>query len=134
MKKLLFAVILIGLMRVTFAQTDCVDINYSETFYDDFGEFTAVDAFGDCSWFWYSSYHCAYVNSYNCETGDDDWLISPSFDLSEMVSASFSFTQACSPPEPFRDSARAFSQKPSRSAGSARRAGVQRSVKLRTAG
>lgn len=91
---LLFVVILFGSMRVTFAQTDCVDINYSETFYNDLGEFTVVDAFGNCSWFWYSSYHCAYVNSYNCDTGDDDWLISPSFDLSEMVSASFSFTQA----------------------------------------
>ena len=71
----------------------CTDINYTESFASSLGEFTAINLTGTNDWYYYANYQCAYINGYS--SGDnDDWLVSPVFDLQGMESATLSFTHA----------------------------------------
>lgn len=71
----------------------CTDINYTESFASSLGEFTAINLTGTNDWYYYANYQCAYINGYN--SGDNnDWLVSPVFDLQGMESATLSFTHA----------------------------------------
>ena len=71
----------------------CTDINYTESFASSLGEFTAINLTGTNDWYYYANYQCAYINGYS--SGDNnDWLVSPVFDLQGMESATLSFTHA----------------------------------------
>lgn len=72
----------------------CQNLAYNESFATDLGEFTAYDNGGTASWYVNTTYACAVINGYNNGT-NEDWLVSPAFDLSNMQSASIAFTHAC---------------------------------------
>lgn len=74
--------------------TTCQNLAYNESFATDLGEFTAYDNGGNASWSIDAKYACAVINGYNKGT-NEDWLVSPAFDLSNMQSASIAFTHAC---------------------------------------
>ena len=87
-------VLLIGLNLYT-PKTDfvCTNIDYSESFATDIGNFKSDDQLGSAYWYNLSSYDCFSVNGYK-KGAQDDWLISPTFDLREKTSAVFSFAHA----------------------------------------
>ena len=74
--------------------TTCQNLAYNESFATDLGEFTAYDNGGNASWSIDATYACAVINGYNKGT-NEDWLVSPAFDLSNMQSASIAFSHAC---------------------------------------
>ncbi len=73
--------------------TECENISYSESFSTSLGEFTVVNNLGTNDWYFYSNYGCAYVNGYS-SGANDDWLISPAFDLTHKETATIAFTHA----------------------------------------
>ncbi len=70
--------------------TPCEDIDYSETFYSSLGKFTSVNVSGTNDWYCDANYHHAKMNG-TASDDNEDWLISPSFDLSGYSSATLSF-------------------------------------------
>src|SRR5574344_706505 len=83
--------IIIGVTLSSEIDTSCTDIDYSETFSSSMGNFQTSNVLGSGTWFWYSNYECAYMNGYG-SGANDDWLISPSFDLERKDSAVLQFT------------------------------------------
>ncbi|MBP6284629.1 MAG: choice-of-anchor J domain-containing protein [Paludibacteraceae bacterium] len=73
----------------------CESINFSETFANNLGEFTDYDVTGLQSWQWRDNYG-AYGSGYSAGTNyeNEDWLVSPVFDLSNSESATLSFDHA----------------------------------------
>lgn len=74
---------------------DCEDTAYSQTFGSGLGDFTPYSVTGDQTWYWRSLYGACvsgYLSGVNNE--NEDWLISPAFDLSGMQSATLSFEHA----------------------------------------
>lgn len=74
---------------------DCENIAYSQTFGSSLGDFTPYSVAGDQTWYWRSIYGACvsgYLSGVNNE--NEDWLISPAFNLSGMQSASLSFDHA----------------------------------------
>ena len=72
------------------SSSECKNVNYSESFYSEFGQFQRVNVKGDQSWT-IDSYHYAQMTGYS--TGEnEDWLISPSFDFEGKGSATVQFT------------------------------------------
>lgn len=70
--------------------TPCEDIDYSETFYSSLGKFTSVNVSGKNDWYCDASYHYAKMNG-TASDDNEDWLISPAFDLSGHSNATLSF-------------------------------------------
>jgi hypothetical protein len=65
---------------------------YSETFESDLGDFTAVSVSGDQAWAYNTSKYAmmtGYVSSAN--NANEDWLISPEINLTDVASANVSF-------------------------------------------
>ena len=74
------------------AEFHCEDIAFSESFSTDFGQFTTVNTAGTKEWVINTSYSCANINAY--QNGiNDDWLISPMFDLRQKNGATLTFDQ-----------------------------------------
>lgn len=70
---------------------ECETIVYSETFTESLGAFTAFNLLGKNDWFVNRDTHYAVVNGYS--SGDnDDWLVSPAFDLRQKANATIQFT------------------------------------------
>ena len=76
------------------AAPTCQNLAYNESFATDLGEFTVYDNGGTASWSINTTYACAVINGFNKGT-NEDWLVSPAFDLSNMQSASIAFSHAC---------------------------------------
>ncbi len=74
-------------------ETSCENFEYSETFSSSLGQFESVSVVGTKDWHINNSYYCAYMNAYGAGE-NDDWLVSPSFDLSDKKSATLAFTHA----------------------------------------
>jgi|GEM_PF-813764 len=73
-------------------EEEVCDFSYSETFNQTLGEFQAYDMKGGNDWYIKDNSY-AYINGYS--TGaNDDWLVSPSFDLSNKLSANIAFSHA----------------------------------------
>ena len=72
---------------------ECEPIQFSETFASGLGNFTAFNIAGNSTWYHNSNYSCAYINAYQT-VPDDDWLVSPAFDLTRQISGEICFTQA----------------------------------------
>lgn len=70
--------------------TPCEDIDYSETFYSSLGKFTSINVSGDNDWYCDANYHYAKMNG-TASDDNEDWLISPAFDLSGHSNATLSF-------------------------------------------
>ncbi len=70
---------------------ECENISYSETFSTSLGEFTSINASGADAWVNNSQSSFVQINSYD-SGANDDWLISPAFDLTNKKSAIVSFT------------------------------------------
>lgn len=76
-------------------ETTCQSLSVSETFASSLGYFTPYSIIGTQTWVWrsiYGAYMSGYLNGTNYQ--NEDWLISPSFNLSASSSASFSFDHA----------------------------------------
>lgn len=85
--------LIIGINLFSEVDTSCTDIHYAESFSTSLGNFRTVNVLGSDSWFWYSSYNCAYMNGYY-SGANEDWLISPVFDLSRKDSVTLQFSHA----------------------------------------
>lgn len=83
--------IIIGLRLSSEPDTECEDVEMTESFATTFGCFSTFDAMGDNYWYTNDSYECAYINGYY-SGNNDDWLISPTFDLTDKEDAVISFT------------------------------------------
>jgi hypothetical protein len=66
-------------------------LHYFESFAQSMGCFEPVNVAGDAYWYGYSNYECAYMNAYS-SGANTDWLVGPTFDLTNMQSATFAFT------------------------------------------
>ena len=78
-----------------YIETPTSDVIYSETFQNGLGDFKAVNVLGDQVWTYNSSGYAimtGYENSTNY--ANEDWLISPEIDLTNIASAYFSFDYA----------------------------------------
>ncbi|MCI7430079.1 MAG: choice-of-anchor J domain-containing protein [Bacteroidales bacterium] len=93
-QKLLLVLLTIAVALGAQAAETCQNLAYNESFSTDLGEFTAYDNGGNASWSIDATYACAVINGYNKGT-NEDWLVSPAFDLSNMQSASIAFSHAC---------------------------------------
>ncbi len=76
-------------------QSTCKNISYSETFALSLGEFAQYSVEGTQTWAWRQIYG-ATVSGYATAVNNpnEDWLISPAFDLSDKSSATLSFNHA----------------------------------------
>ncbi len=83
--------IIIGLTLDSDPVADGDTLHYFESFAASMGCFEPVNVLGNSYWYGYSNYECAYISGYN--TGaNTDWLVGPTFDLTNMRSATFTFT------------------------------------------
>lgn len=74
---------------------DCVNITYSETFSAGLGSFIPYSVSGTQGWYWKAVYGaCVSGYSSGINNENEDWLISPAFNLSGMESATLSFEHA----------------------------------------
>lgn len=74
---------------------DCENTAYSQTFGSGLGDFTLYSVAGDQTWYWRSIYGaCASGYQSGVNNENEDWLISPAFNLSGMQSATLSFEHA----------------------------------------
>lgn len=72
--------------------TECTDIDFAESFTQNTGEFTAQSVTGSQSWYWKSSNYGVVMSGYsNGNYENEDWLISPSFDLSDKSDPTLTF-------------------------------------------
>jgi hypothetical protein len=78
--------------------SDFVKSILSESFATGLGKFTTQSVTGTQAWTFSSSFKCATMSGYSTATktnyANEDWLISPSFDLSSQTSAHVSFSHA----------------------------------------
>ena len=77
------------------AEPDCENINYSESFSTSMGDFTSYNVTGEQTWYWRLTYG-ACVSGYSSGVNypNENWLISPAFDLSGKGSATLTFNHA----------------------------------------
>ncbi len=75
--------------------SDCENIAYSETFGSNLGDFLPYSVNGSQTWHWRSIYG-AYISGYSSGVNheNEDWLISPAFNLSGMQSATLTYDHA----------------------------------------
>ncbi len=85
--------ILVGLSLHSEHSDTCQPIHLDESFAQSFGCFRPIDLGGDAYWYGYTNYECAYINGSN-KGANIDWLVSPTFDLSDKSEATVRFTHA----------------------------------------
>lgn len=73
----------------------CENVSYSESFLSSIGDFIPYSVTGDQTWYWRQTYG-ACVSGYLAGVNypNENWLISPVFDLSNKSSASLTFNHA----------------------------------------
>lgn len=69
------------------------DIRYFESMDSTFGSILAISEIGDGFWYHYANYQCACINGVN-SGNNRDWLVLPTFNLTDMDSATVRFTHA----------------------------------------
>lgn len=69
---------------------ECEELNFGESFYSTLGQFTPINMAGTNDWYCQYSYHYAVMNGTQSDN-NEDWLISPAFDLSKYGSATLAF-------------------------------------------
>lgn len=83
--------LIIGLALEPQPEVNADTLHYFESFAQSMGCFEPVNAVGDAYWYGYSNYDCAYMSAYNAGA-NTDWLVSPTFDLTDMHTATLTFT------------------------------------------
>ena len=75
--------------------SDCQSLSFSEPFSTSIGNFTPYSVSGTQVWYWKQNYG-AYMSGYVSATNNvnEDWLISPAFDLTGKNSATLAFSHA----------------------------------------
>ncbi len=86
--------VLVGLNLEPESERACEDIDYSETFSSSLGAFTSVNVKGGNDWYCDSQYHYALMNGYKLGGDNEDWLVSPAFDLTGKTRATLAFQHA----------------------------------------
>ncbi len=77
------------------ATPGCNNVSYSETFAGSLGNFIPYSEVGDQVWYWRQTYGACVSGYYsNVNYANEDWLISPAFDLSNQSSATLAFSHA----------------------------------------
>lgn len=83
--------VLIGLRLYTEpVEEKCEEVSFSETFYSNLGAFLSVNVSGTNDWYADAANHYARMNG-TASDNNEDWLISPAFDLSQHSAATLSF-------------------------------------------
>jgi len=84
-----------GTFSFTAGAPTCENLSFSETFGSSFGQFTPYSVTGAQIWTWKSIYG-ATVSGYSAAVNyeNEDWLISPAFDLTGKSSATLTFNHA----------------------------------------
>ncbi len=85
--------LLIGIQFETKEEEDtpCQDIAFTESFDDGLAEFISGSVLGEKNWYCDNTNHYAKISGYQ-SSNEEDWLISPAFDLAGMHSATLSFS------------------------------------------
>lgn len=83
--------IIVGVSLSSETSDTCKDLHYSESFQESFGCFEPLNLLGNNVWYGYAAYECAAINGTN-SGANTDWLISPTFDLTNKSDATFTFT------------------------------------------
>ncbi|MBO4645007.1 MAG: choice-of-anchor J domain-containing protein [Bacteroidales bacterium] len=83
--------ILVGLRLQSDDVSGCQPVEYNQSFNRSLGSFEAVNILGSNYWYCFSNYECAYINGY-ASGENEDWLISPTFDLTNKDSLMVEFT------------------------------------------
>ena len=83
--------IIIGVALEPQPEPSADTLHYFESFAQSMGCFEPVNVVGGAYWYGYSNYDCAYMSAYN-SGANTDWLVSPTFDLTNMHSATLTFT------------------------------------------
>lgn len=80
---------------ITGGVPNCQNVTFSETFATSLGNFTQYSVTGDQYWSWRAVYGaCATGYAALLNNSNEDWLISPAFDLSGKSSATIAFNHA----------------------------------------
>lgn len=76
-------------------QPSCQNFSFNESFSQSLGQFSAHSILGEQQWYWHSSYG-AFVSGYanTAANANENWLVSPAFDLSTSSSAVLNFDHA----------------------------------------
>ena len=82
-------------VSVTLSMIPSCKTTYSESFAQNLGDFTPYSVTGNQTWEWRAIYG-AYITGFASSTNypNEDWLISPAFDLSQKLSATLTFDHA----------------------------------------
>lgn len=79
---------------ITIGAPGCQNISFSETFAQSLGNFTQYSVTGSEIWNWRSKYGACASGYTTVNNPNEDWLISPAFDLSGKSSANMAFNHA----------------------------------------
>lgn len=83
------------LFSMTAGAPGCENINYSEAFGASLGDFTSYNTNGSQVWAWRLNFGATVSGFENAtNSANEDWLISPAFDLSKQSSATLAFSHA----------------------------------------
>lgn len=84
--------VLVGLRLTPDNNTGYKDLDIHIPFSTTLAPFIPYNVAGKKSWGIHTQNNCAYITGYGEETANEDWLVSPAFDLSKSASAQFSFS------------------------------------------
>jgi endonuclease/exonuclease/phosphatase family metal-dependent hydrolase len=79
---------------ITVGVPNCQNVTFSETFATSLGNFTQYSVSGDQLWSWRTIYGACVTGYATINNPNEDWLISPAYDLSGKSSATISFNHA----------------------------------------
>ena len=83
--------IIVGVTLSSASADTCRDLHFFESFQESFGCFEPVNLLGNSVWYGYSAYECAAISG-NSTGANTDWLVSPTFDLTNKRDAELKFT------------------------------------------
>ncbi len=86
--------VLVGLKLAPETEQPCEDIDFSEPFASSLGAFTPVNVAGGNDWYCDSEWHYAVMNGHSQGGDNEDWLVSPAFDLRDKGTATLAFEHA----------------------------------------
>lgn len=84
--------VLVGLTLLPEPEKECTDISYTESFSTSLGAFTSVNIAGTNDWYCTNGY--VMMNGHAKGGDNEDWLVSPAFNLTQHTAARLSFQHA----------------------------------------
>ena len=86
--------VLVGLRLAPEAEQACEDIDFAESFASSLGAFTPVNVAGGNDWYCDTKWHYAVMNGHSQGGDNEDWLVSPAFDLRGKGTPTLAFAHA----------------------------------------